>query len=177
MADEKQKAGSKTAPIKAAPAESAEAKDNFNYIVRIANSDLDGNKPIGSAVTKIKGVGCMFSSAICRLSGVSATKKCGYLSDSEVKKIEDIVYHPSKFNIPSWMFNRQNDPETGADMHLLSGDLQFARENDIKMMKKIKCYKGVRHIFGLPCRGQRTKSNFRKTKSRGKGSIGVKTKK
>ena len=42
-------------------------------------------------------------------------------------------------------------------------------------MKKIRSYKGVRHTFGLPVRGQSTKSNFRKNK--GKGSLGVQRKK
>ena len=45
-------------------------------------------------------------------------------------------------------------------------------------MKKIKCYNGMRHSVGLPVRGQRTKSNFRrsKAKSKGKATIGVKKK-
>jgi small subunit ribosomal protein S13 len=52
--------------------------------------------------------------------------------------------------------------------------LKFAKENDVKMMKKIKSYRGLRHQWSLPVRGQRTKSNFRRNK--GKGSLGVKRK-
>ena len=55
--------------------------------------------------------------------------------------------------------------------NFLQDDLSFAEENDIKMMKKIRSYRGVRHGMGLPVRGQRTKSNFRKNK--GKVSLGV----
>ena len=51
------------------------------------------------------------------------------------------------------------------------GDLDFTVDNDLKRMKMIKCYRGMRHAFGLPVRGQRTKSNFRKNK--GKASLGV----
>jgi small subunit ribosomal protein S13 len=64
------------------------------------------------------------------------------------------------------MVNRRYDYETGQNKHLLSGDLQYTIENDIKMMKKMKCYKGVRHILGQPVRGQRTRSNFRRNKGK-----------
>jgi len=45
------------------------------------------------------------------------------------------------------------------------------QENDIKQLKKIKCYKGIRHIQNLPVRGQSTKAHFRK---RGNRALGVK---
>jgi len=54
----------------------------------------------------------------------------------------------------------------------LVGDLKFTKENDIKLLKKVKSYRGMRHALGLPVRGQRTKSNFRRNK--GKASLGVK---
>ena len=44
--------------------------------------------------------------------------------------------------------------------------LKMAKENDVKRMKTIRCYKGVRHAFNLPVRGQRTKSNFRRNKGK-----------
>ncbi|MBU90777.1 30S ribosomal protein S13, partial [Candidatus Woesearchaeota archaeon] len=50
--------------------ESKEQKDNFKYFVRIANTDLDGNKAIGNALKKIKGVSFMFSNLICNIAGV-----------------------------------------------------------------------------------------------------------
>ncbi len=43
-------------------------------------------------------------------------------------------------------------------------DLKLRKEFDLKRMKKIKSYKGVRHIVGLPVRGQRTKANFRRNR-------------
>ena len=77
-----------------------------------------------------------------------------------------------KFGIPMWMFNRRKDRETGEDVHLLTNELVFSRENDIKRMRRIKNYTGARHSLGLPVRGQRTKSNFRPNKGK---VTGVKT--
>jgi len=150
-----------------------EKNDNFNYIVRIANADLDGKKSVYYAMKKIKGISYALSGAACRLAGVDLNKKTGYLEDSEIKKLTEVIENPGKFGVPIWAFNRRKDPETGEDKHLLGGDLQFTQENDVKMMKKMKSYRGMRHAAGLPTRGQRTKSNFRKSKSRGKGSLGV----
>jgi len=64
------------------------------------------------------------------------------------------------------MLNRRKDYEDGTDKHIILGDLKFTKDNDIKRMKKIKSNKGYRHAWGLPVRGQRTKSNFRKNKGK-----------
>ena len=143
-----------------------EQKQELKYFVRIANTDLDGNKPIGNSLTKIKGVSFMFSNAICNAAGIQKTKKTGYLSDDEASRIDDVIKEPSKFKLPPWIFNRKNDPEDNADKHLTGTTLTFTQDNDIKMMKKIKSYKGIRHSLGLPVRGQRTRSNFRKNKGK-----------
>jgi small subunit ribosomal protein S13 len=152
----------------------SEQPKDFKHIVRIANTDLDGNKAIQQALRKIKGISFMFSSAVCNISGIDGTKKAGVLSEDEIKKLGDIIESPLKFNIPEWLFNRRKDVIDGTTKHLLTGDLKFQQENDIKILKKIKCYRGSRHSAGLPVRGQRTKSNFRKNK--GKLSLGVKKK-
>lgn len=144
----------------------------FKHLVRVANTDLDGNKPIYKALTKIRGVGFMFSNMLCSLTGIDKKAKTGYLTNDQTKKLDDAIKNPEKFNVPSWMFNRRKDIEDGKDKHLVTGDLKFAQETDVKMMKKMKSYKGMRHAFGLPVRGQKTRSNFRKNK--GKVSLGVK---
>lgn len=150
-----------------------EQKQELKYFVRIANTDLDGNKSIGNALTKIKGVNFMFSNAVLNVAKIEKTRKAGYLLDDEASRIDEIVREPAKFGISSWLFNRKKDPEDGTDKHLTGTTLSFTQDNDIKMMKKIKSYKGVRHILGLPVRGQRTKSNFRKNKGK---VMGVKRK-
>lgn len=148
------------------------AEQEFKHLVRIANTDLDGNKPIFKALIKIKGISFMFSNMICSLTSTDKNAKTGYLKDEQIKKLDEAVTNPVKINAPSWMFNRRKDIDDGKDKHLVTGDLNLAHETDIKMMKKMRCYKGIRHSFGLPVRGQRTRSNFRKNK--GKVSLGVK---
>ena len=148
-------------------------KQELKYFVRIANTDLDGNKKIGNALTKIKGISFMFSHAVLNVVGLNKSAQAGYLSEAQAAKIDEVIKDPSKFNIPNWLFNRKKDPEDGTDKHFVGPTLTFIQDNDVKMMKKVKSYKGVRHIQGLPVRGQRTKSNFRKNKGK---VLGVKKK-
>ena len=150
-----------------------EQKQELKYFVRIANTDLDGNKPLNNSLTKIKGISFMFSNAVCNAAGIQKTKKTGYLTENETAKIDDIIKDPLKFGIPPWLFNRKMDPDDGVYKHLTGTNLSFTQDNDIKMMKKIKSYKGIRHSLGLPVRGQRTRSNFRKNKGK---VMGVKRK-
>ncbi len=154
-----------------------EKDTNFKYLVRIAQTDLDGNKKIMYALRKVKGINIMFSNLVCNISGINPEKKAGNLNDAEVKRLEEIIFNPTKFGAPDWMLNRRNDPETGETKHLLTNDLRFVQETDIKLQRKIKSYRGMRHSYGLPVRGQRTKSNFRTSKRRGGKALGVQRKK
>jgi len=135
----------------------------FKYLVRIASTDLDGNKALLYALTKIKGISLMYANAVCIFSGVDSTKKTGYLSDEEIKKLNTFVTNPQ--GVPSWLLNRNKDYDTGVNKHLLMSDLIFTQDNDIKRLKMIKSNRGLRHQWNLPLRGQRTKSNFRRTKT------------
>lgn len=150
-------------------------KKEFRHLVRIANTDLDGNKLLGYALKRIKGIGFQFANMICNLAGVNKTKKTGCLSEEEIKRLDEVIADPKKAGAPAWMFNRRKDYECGANQHLITSELTFVRDNDIKMMKKIKSYKGMRHAFGLPVRGQRLKSHFRKSKGKVMGVIKKKT--
>ncbi|MFT4326104.1 MAG: 30S ribosomal protein S13 [Candidatus Woesearchaeota archaeon] len=135
----------------------------FRYLVRVANTDLDGNKRIGFALTKIKGVNVMLANAICKRAKVGVTLRTGELSDEQITALNDVLKNPE--SIPVWMRNRQKDYETGADLHVISSDLTFVQDNDIKRLKMIKSYRGLRHQWNLPTRGQRTQGNFRRTKT------------
>jgi len=155
-------------------AEAKQEQKDFRYFVRIASTDLDGNKQIGLALTKIRGINFMFSNMVCFMAKVDKTEKTGYLKDDQVKRLDEVITNPLKFNPPSWILNRRKNYEDGKDIHIITSDLKFTHENDIKRLKKIRSYRGIRHGLGLPMRGQRTKSNFRKNK--GKASLGVKKK-
>ncbi len=145
-----------------------EEKD-YKYIVRVHNTDLAGNKQLILALQKIKGVGFMFANMACGMAGIPKEKKAGYLTEAEVEKLDKIISNPKSFGAPLWMLNRRKDYETGEDSHLLTSDLTFHNDNDKKRLQKIKAYKGIRHSQGLPVRGQRTKSNFRKNKGKATG--------
>jgi len=138
----------------------------FRHIIRIVNTDLDGNRKIIDALRKIRGVSFMYANMACQFASIDREKKAGDLSDGEAEKLNDAISNPLKYGAPRWMLNRRNDYETSEDKHLLTGDIKFVQENDIKRLKMIKARRGMRHMFGLPVRGQRTKSNFRKNKGK-----------
>src|SRR3989344_3372777 len=138
-----------------------EDNKNFKHIVRISNTDVKGNIRLYHALTLISGVKYSFANAICNCVDIDKNIKVGDLDINSIKKVEDVVTNPTKHGIPSYLFNRQKDFDTGEDKHIVVASLKFTKDMDIKMMKKMKSYKGMRHSFGLPVRGQRTRSNFR----------------
>ncbi len=146
--------------------ESKSEKKEFKTIVRLGEVDCDGSKPVKVAIRRIKGVSFMLSNAIAQVSGLG-DKKLGELSEKELEKLKEILENPEKFNIPSWLYNRRRDPETGENKHLIASQLQITQKMDINKLKKLRCYRGIRHALGLPVRGQRTKYSFRKGKTVG----------
>lgn len=140
--------------------------DDFRYIIRVSNTDLQGEKKIVDALRKVKGVSFMFANAICQAAGVKRQAQTGLLKDADIKKIQAAIDDPEKAGIPSWVRNRRHDYETGEDKHVVTNDLIITHEDDIKRLKKIKSYRGIRHTNNLPSRGQRTKSNFRTNKGK-----------
>ena len=166
------KAFSRQLKIKRTEQKTQEKEDDFKHFIRISNKNLDGNYALERTLTKIKGVSFQFANAICSALKIDSAQKTGYLDDKTAKRIEELLKNPLRFNIPEWILNRRKEYETGIDMHIVTTDLDLIKDNDIKRMKKIRSYKGIRHMKGLPVRGQKTKSNFRRNK--GKGSLGVK---
>ena len=135
-------------------------------IIRIAGADILGTETLSDGLRNIKGVSFSLANAICRTLNLDEKMKAGAISPELIKKIEDLI---KSLSFPAWLFNRRKDYDTGKDVHIVSSDVQFYRENDIKRMKKIRSYKGMRHAVGLPVRGQSTKAHFRHGKA-----IGVK---
>nr|MBA4404708.1 30S ribosomal protein S13 [Nanoarchaeum sp.] len=146
-------------------------EQKIKFMIRIFSTDLDGSKPINTALRKVKGISFAMSNAICHISGVDREKKAGLLTDEEVKKIELVLKEVDKF--PVWMLNRRKDYDDGKDVHLVGVDLKLRNEFDIKRLRKIKSYRGSRHANKQPSRGQRTKAHFRSNKK----TLGVKRKK
>ena len=142
-------------------------EEDFKHMIRIARKDINGNKAIQNALADIKGVGKALSRAIGINMGLDLNQKIGYLSDDEVNKIEETIRDPKSLDIPDWMLNRRNDYGTGETGHLIESDLMMTLREDLNRMKKTRSYKGRRHEVGLPVRGQRTKSTFRKGSSVG----------
>ena len=135
--------------------------ENFNFIVRIANSDIDGQKRVVIGIQSIKGVGKRVSQIVVKKANIDPTVKIGSLPDEKVKEIERLVLTYVEY-VPSWVINRQMDYETGADMHLFGNDLDLVQKDDVNRMKMIRCYRGIRHETRHKVRGQRTRSNGRK---------------
>ena len=133
----------------------------FRHIVRIADTDLDGNKKVIHALTGIKGIGLRLAHAITNHLGINSKLKLGELSDEEIEMLKKFI-EESIEDLPSWMLNRRKDPYSGKNLHLLSKDVEFARMLDIERLIKIRAYRGVRHARGYKVRGQRTRSTGRK---------------
>jgi len=139
----------------------------FKEIVRILGADLKGESKLGDGLRKVKGISFMYANAVCHSAKLNSEEKVGNLSDEQINKLTDIIKHPTKYEIPSWMFNRKKDRSTGEDKHVVTIDLKFEKEFDLKRLMKLKVYRGVRHSSGLPVRGQRTRGNFRSGKTVG----------
>ncbi len=119
-------------------------------------------------LTQIRGVGYMFANTILNVLKINPNQRIGHLSPEQVNSIESIIKNPSASNFPSWFLNRRKDVETGEDKHLLTSDIAFTVRNDIEREKTSGSWRGIRHMFGLKVRGQRTRCTGRKG-----GAVGV----
>ena len=139
-------------------------------IVRILQTDVPGDRNVYTGLTRIKGVSWAISNAACILLKLDKKRKIENLTKDEITKIEEFL---KKGNFPRYLLNRRNDYTTGKDLHLLGNDLDLAEELDIKRLKKIRSFRGLRHATGQPTRGQSTKAHFRTNRKKG---VGVKVK-
>ena len=147
--------------------------EDIRYIVRIGGKDLNGELPIYRALQGIKGISHRMALNVAiafeKETGKKYDMRIGKMEEEFDKKLEEIVLEPSKHGLPTWMFNKRKDFEEGQDKHLVMADLDFAKRKDLQRLNEIKSYRGLRLSWGLPVRGQSTKSTHR-----GKGStVGV----
>jgi len=111
-------------------------------LARIAGVDLPKNKRIEIALTYIYGIGRSLSQEILTATGIDMNTRCDNLTEAEVTKIRDYIDKNAK----------------------VEGDLRRDISMSIKRLMDLGCYRGLRHRKGLPCRGQRTKTNARTRK-------------
>jgi len=157
----KEETGEKTEAPKEKGAEKKTESDDFRYIVRIANTDLDGHKTLRYGLTGIKGIGLRTATTLARRLELPLDKKMGDLDDKEVEILQEMIEDIPEI-IPIWMCNRVKDYDTGEDIHIVSTELELITKEDVDRLKKTRSYKGVRHENGHKVRGQRTSSNGRK---------------
>ncbi len=135
-------------------------------IIRVFSKDMEEDRKVYPALTKVKGISWAISNAICTSLGIEKTKELRDLTEEEMNKI---ITFRKKLKFPSYLLNRKKDFDSGEDLHLIGVDLELKKSLDIRRLKKIKSYRGYRHTLGLPTRGQRTRSNFRKNRVKGSG--------
>ncbi|MEM4259351.1 MAG: 30S ribosomal protein S13 [Candidatus Pacearchaeota archaeon] len=145
-------------------------KEQHETLVRILGYDIPGSKNIYTGLTRIKGVSWTISNAVCIKLGLNKNMKLSELSKQDIKNIENFL---ENLQIYDFLKNRRKDVETGESAHYLGTDLEMKRDFDIKRLKEIKSYRGIRHALKQPVRGQRTRSHFRKRGT----PMGVKRKK
>jgi len=141
-------------------------------LVRILETTVDGKLKLQHGLLRIRGIGHSLAPVIPLAAGLDPEMRIGNLTDEQVELIEDVIRNPLKYGIPPFLLNRRRDPETGKDMHYSESDLFIRVKQDIERLKKIRSYRGIRHELGLPVRGQRTRSTFRKGRT-----VGVQRKK
>ncbi|MDP1694339.1 MAG: 30S ribosomal protein S13, partial [Candidatus Woesearchaeota archaeon] len=132
---------------------------DFKELIRVASTDIPGKKKLYYGLTDIHGISFSFSNALCHTLSLDKNRKIGSLNEKEIKDIETSISHPEK--IPAWVRNRRKETETGADVHAIGSNLKLMQEFDVRRLKKIRSYRGMRHALGLPVRGQSTKAHFR----------------
>lgn len=128
--------------------------------IRIAGVTIPNEKRIEIALTYIYGIGKAKSQAVLKLAKIDPHVRVKNLTDEQANKIRDLV-------------EKQNKVE---------GDLKREIYANVKRLKEIASYRGLRHVKGLPVRGQRTKTNsrtvrgnVRKTATSGKKPAAQKT--
>ncbi|MCI8833366.1 MAG: 30S ribosomal protein S13 [Clostridia bacterium] len=123
-------------------------------MARIAGVDLPKEKRVEIGLTYIYGIGLTSSQKILTETGINPDTRIKDLTDAEVNSIRKIVDEKYK----------------------VEGDLRREIALNIKRLKEIGCYRGIRHRKGLPVRGQKTKTNARTRKGPKKAIIKSKTK-
>ncbi|CAM6095972.1 unnamed protein product [Calypogeia fissa] len=143
------------------------AGEEFQHILRVLNTNVDGRQKIMFALTSIKGVGRRFANLVCKKADVDMSKRAGELSAAELENLMVIVGNPRQFKIPDWFLNRKKDHKDGRYSQVVSNALDMKLRDDLERLKKIRNHRGLRHWWGLRVRGQHTKTTGRRGRTVG----------
>ena len=160
MAETKEKSIKETKESKDFKRQQQKEEEYLDSLVRIYSKDVPGNKQTYIGLTYIKGISWGVSNAICRILKIDKKIKISQLSKEQIESIEAFLQKPQLYD---YLKNRQRDYDTGESKHVLTNELDMVKDFDIKRMRQIKSYKGMRHALKQPVRGQRTRSHFRTT--------------
>ncbi|PXF46906.1 40S ribosomal protein S18 [Gracilariopsis chorda] len=141
--------------------------EEFQHILRVLNTNIDGRQKVMYALTSIKGVGRRFSNLVLKKADIDLTKRAGSLSNEEIDRIVTIIQSPRQFKIPDYFLNRQRDFKDGKTTQLIANQLDFKLREDLDRLRKTRCHRGMRHYFGLRVRGQHTKTTGRRGRTVG----------
>lgn len=143
----------------------------FRGRLRISGKDVDGNLPTPKAISKILGIGLNMADNIAIIASrklkIQKNEKIGNLSDAQIKEIEKIIEDPLGNGVPEWSVNRRDDPFTKETKHIVEVDYKLQHKFDSEHEKETRTYRGIRYMFNLPVRGQRTKTSGRHGKTMG----------
>ncbi|XTI93818.1 ribosomal protein S13/S18-domain-containing protein [Cenococcum geophilum] len=142
-------------------------KSNFQYIIRLLNTNVDGKQKVMYALTKIKGVGRRYSNLVCKKADVDLNKRAGDLTSEELERIVTIIQNPTQYKIPEWFLNRQRDIVDGKNSQILANGVDSKLREDLERLKKIRAHRGLRHYWGLRVRGQHSKTTGRRGRTVG----------
>ncbi|KAI0406400.1 ribosomal protein S13 [Xylaria palmicola] len=142
-------------------------KSNFQFIIRLLNTNVDGKQNALYSLTSIKGIGPRFADLILKKADIDKSKRAGELTAEELERVVQIVKDPSAYKIPAWFLNRQRDIVTGQNTHSISSAVDSKLREDLERLKKIRAHRGLRHYWGLRVRGQHTKTTGRRGRTVG----------
>eukprot|EP01090_Pellita_catalonica_P012656 TRINITY_DN280_c0_g1_i1.p1 TRINITY_DN280_c0_g1~~TRINITY_DN280_c0_g1_i1.p1 ORF type:complete len:159 (-),score=22.88 TRINITY_DN280_c0_g1_i1:65-541(-) len=141
--------------------------EEFQHILRVLNTNIDGTQKVPFALTKIRGIGRRFAFLICKKAEIDVNMRAGQLTEKQIEKVVEIIQNPNEFKMPLWMLNRQKDYTTGRYTQLYSNVYDAQLRLDLARLRKIRCHRGLRHFWGLRVRGQHTKTTGRKGRTVG----------
>ena len=123
-------------------------------MARIAGVNIPTNKRFVIALTYIYGIGRSRAEKICKDLNINTLLRTPEIDEETLKRVRDYITAQT-----------EKDAESdGSEVLLIEGDLRRNVALNIKRLVEINCYRGTRHRKGLPCRGQRTKTNARTRK-------------